>query len=172
MQKANFSRFFGYFNFWSICKWSVIMKLEPEMITVRTSINMSTVYKNNSKVGEKMYRSTWNLDTQNVILILLLLLDFENLLAYQTWSLCAVRIVMSDFASNKPPVPVFFVSWLMSLSEISIMCITIEIVDGVLLWAQIPVTICIANSFDSVQSVLSAVHRYTLCQGLSDIKVN
>lgn len=56
---------------------------------------------------------------------------------------------MSDFASNNPPVPVFHKLANVFLSENSIMCITIETVDGVLLWAQIPVTICITNSFDS-----------------------
>lgn len=34
---------------------SVTMKLEPEVITARKSINTSTVYKNNSEIGEKMY---------------------------------------------------------------------------------------------------------------------
>lgn len=49
---------------------SVTMKPEPEVITARISINMCTIYKNNSEIGEKMYRRAWNLDTQNVILLL------------------------------------------------------------------------------------------------------
>lgn len=52
---------------------SVTMKPEAEVITVRISINMSTVYKNNSKVGGKIYRRARNLDTQNVILLLCLI---------------------------------------------------------------------------------------------------
>lgn len=43
---------------------SVTMKLEAEVITVRIPINISTVNKNNSKVGGKMYQKAWNMDAQ------------------------------------------------------------------------------------------------------------